>query len=206
MRSVCRIVAAGDFDAAQYLAYAEREPAGLLIAADAGYFHLKKLGILPELFVGDADSLGFRPTDAPCLLLPAQKDDTDTLAAVREGLKRGFTEFELFGALGGKRFSHSLANLQTLLFLKERGASGRVIDAHCTVRAVHDERVRVGRVRYFSLLAATETAVVSVFGAKYPLEKHTLRASFPLGVSNEPCGEAFVEVSAGVVLLVEEFE
>lgn len=204
MRSICRIVAAGDFAPERYLAYDEREPAGLLIAADAGYFHLKKLGFLPDLFVGDADSLGFRPTDTQCVMLPTQKDDTDTLSAVREGLKRGFTDFELFGALGGRRFSHSLANLQTLLFLKKQGASGCIVDADCTVRVLQNERVPVGDTAYFSVFAATETATVSIFGAKYPVEGQILSADFPLGTSNEPRGEAVVTAENGIVFLVTE--
>lgn len=204
MRSICRIVAAGDFAPERYLAYAEREPAGLLVAADAGYFHLKKLGVLPDLFVGDADSLGFRPTDTQCVMLPTRKDDTDTLSAVREGLRRGFTDFELFGALGGRRFSHSLANLQTLLFLKKQGASGCIVDADCTARVLQNERVPVGNAEYFSVFAATETATVSISGAKYPVEGQTLSADFPLGVSNEPRGEAVVTAENGIVFLVTE--
>lgn len=204
---VCRIVAAGDFSPEHYRAYAGTHPAALLIAADAGYRYLHRLGVEPDLFVGDTDSLGFRPDGMPCVLLPSVKDDTDTISALREGLKRGFRRFEIFGALGGKRLSHSLANLQALLFLKERQADGVLIDEHCTVCALcgSGDRRTVAPNRFFSLFAATESAVVSIADAKYPLERHRLTSAFPLGASNESAAvPATVTLVDGSVFLVIE--
>ncbi len=202
---VCRIVAAGDFSPELYRARAEAHPDAFVIAADAGYRHLLALGLRPDLFVGDADSLGFRPDGVPCVLLPSVKDDTDTVSALREGLKRGFRRFEIFGALGGKRPSHSLANLQALLFLRRQQADGALLDARCTVRALDGGTVAVPPHRFFSVFSATETSVVSISGAKYPLEHACLRADFPLGVSNETAGTpAALSISSGTVFLVTE--
>ena len=197
---VCRIVAAGDFSPELYRDRAEAHPAAFVIAADAGYRYLHRLGVEPDL-------LGFRPDGVPCVLLPSVKDDTDTISALREGLKRGFRRFEIFGALGGKRLSHSLANLQALLFLKERQADGVLIDEHCTVCALcgSGDRRTVAPNRFFSLFAATESAVVSIADAKYPLERHRLTSAFPLGASNESAAvPATVTLVDGSVFLVIE--
>ena len=203
--TLCRIVAAGDFSAQRFLACAAQRPHTLLIAADAGYLALSRLGLHPDLFLGDADSLGFFPTDVVCVPLPVEKDDTDTLAAVKEGLARGYADFELFGALGGRRFSHSLANLQTLLYAKRHGAACRLIDESCTVFALQAERCRISGA--FSLFAADGAARVSVRGAKYPLEEEPLTPDFPLGVSNRAlAGSAEITVHAGSVFVVTEPE
>ena len=205
MSGLCRIVAAGDFAAERFRAACAAQPEALLIAADAGLLHLQSLDVRPDLFVGDADSLGAQPEGLACVPLPTVKDDTDTLAAVREGLRRGCDRFEIYGALGGKRFSHSLANLQTLLYAKRHGAACRLIDESCTVFALQAERCRISGA--FSLFAADGAARVTVRGAKYPLEEEPLTPDFPLGVSNRAlAGSAEITVHAGSVFVVTEPE
>ena len=202
---ICRIVSAGTFSAEEFSKRLKKENSSLLIAADAGYLHLEKLGIIPDLFVGDADSLGFMPENTEIVALPAEKDDTDTMAAVKKGLNLGFSRFELFASLGGKRFSHSLANLQTLLFLKENGADGELIDENCTVKVLRNETAKIENAKFISVFAASEEATVSERGVKYPLENHRIINCFPLGVSNEPAdGVCEIEVTSGVVFLVIE--
>ena len=109
---ICHVVGAGDF--APHLLKTGKDD--LIIAADAGYDHLRRAKITPHLYIGDGDSLGFTPEGIETVLLPTVKDDTDIHAAVKVGLSRGFRTFYIYGALGGKRFSHSLANLQVLSF------------------------------------------------------------------------------------------
>ena len=93
-----------------------------VIAADGGLEHTKKLGITPDVVLGDFDSLGFTPEGAN--VFPVEKDDTDAMLAVRRGLERGCRQFLLYGSLDGPRLDHTVANFQTLQFLADRGASG----------------------------------------------------------------------------------
>ena len=60
-----------------------------VIAADEGYALLASRGVVPDLTVGDFDSLGFVPQTTEIVRHPVRKDDTDMLLAVREGLRRG---------------------------------------------------------------------------------------------------------------------
>ena len=68
-----------------------------VIAADGGLQHTKKLGVAPDVILGDFDSLGYVPEGAN--VFPVEKDDTDAMLAVRHGLAVGCREFLLYGSL-----------------------------------------------------------------------------------------------------------
>ncbi len=198
---VCRIVSAGDFSPALF----SRAAGDLVIAADAGLSALDAAGLEADLYVGDSDSLGKKPEGIESVSLPAVKDDTDTLAAVREGLARGYRRFVLYGALGGGRFSHSVANLQTLAYLADAGATGEIVDEKCRVTLLEKGIVCLrAKGEYLSLFAFGGEGVVSIRGAKYPLEKTRLSPAFPLGVSNEGENDTEIEIHEGRFLLVRE--
>ena len=197
------IVCGGDFSPALL---PERRQEDLVIAADSGYSALKAAGWEPDLTIGDFDSLGFVPEGAQ--VLPVRKDDTDLMAACRLALERSCDDFLLFGTLGGQRFSHSVAALQTLGFLAEHGAQAAIVDARCTVRAVRNGVWHYGSEMrgHLSVLALTE-ATVTLTGLNYNLPPTVLTPSFPLGVSNAFVGrEATIEARGGTVLLIEEAE
>ena len=199
----CYIVGAGDNRATSFLA----GDGDLVIAADGGLEILREMGITPHLILGDFDSLGYIPTGADVLSYPVRKDDTDLLLACREGLERGYTRFCIYGGLGGARLSHTVASLQTLRFLAERGAKGILYGDGCRVYLLEDEAMTFPKdaTGHLSLLAATDTAVVTVKGASYEGENLTLTGAYPLGVSNSFCGrEVAVTVSRGQVFVIVE--
>ena len=107
-------------------------PDDYIIAVDGGYDHLMKQGITPDLLIGDLDSIKSQIKPSQQLIkLPKEKDDTDSLYALKEAIKRGFNSFSLFGFLGNK-FNHSLANIQCLMFLKKEGYRGIIYhNIHC---------------------------------------------------------------------------
>lgn len=177
-----------------------------IIAADRGYEFLKKHDIYPDLAIGDFDSLGFSPADVPVIRMPVQKDDTDSLLAVKEGLARGYKVFLLYGCAGGERLAHSIANLQTLHFLATHGAVGFLLtgDTIATVirnsKLMFDARER-GEISVFCLGADAEG--VDISGLQYPMLNGTLSADMPLGVSNAFTGKAsFVSVKNGTLCVI----
>ena len=200
---ICYIVSAGDLPEEPDI---PKSGGDLLIAADAGFAALGKRGILPDVFIGDGDSLGYIPDLADKTVLPCEKDDTDTHAAVKLGFDRGYRRFVIFGALGGKRFSHSVANLRCLSYIAERGGEGVIADGRCTVRLIPSGRTYrfSGKEGYFSLFPERGGAVVSVSGAKYEAERAEIPFASTLGASNEPRGECSVTVHEGAVLFVRE--
>ena len=94
-----------------------------VIAADLGFDSLMAYGVNPDLAVGDFDSLGHRPNHPNVIQLPAEKDDTDMVYALRKGLELGYRRFVMLGGVGG-RLEHTLGNLQLLDLLALHGEQG----------------------------------------------------------------------------------
>ena len=179
----------------------------LVIAADGGLKHLERRGIVPDLIVGDFDSLGRTPEGANVIRHPVEKDDTDMMLAVRTGLERGCERFLLYGGLGG-RLDHAYANLQTLVFLAEHGAQGWLLGGGIAASAVRNGRLAfaAGRRGTISVFCPSGKAQgVDLTGLYYPLADAVLTSGFPLGVSNQFTGEAAsVAVRDGTLLVMWE--
>lgn len=202
----CLVVCGGDFDVSLLPPLEEGD---LLVAADSGLSPLLAAGLRPSLCIGDFDSLGHIPSGFPVLQLPVRKDDTDLVAACRECLRRGYRDFLLFGTLGGRRFSHSLAAVQTLAWLNEQQAAAEIVDSRgrLSLLGPGERRFPPGRRDIISIFAYGGEAVLSLRGLSYPLDRYTLTPGFPLGVSNALTGEAaIITVHEGRILLVEEPE
>lgn len=198
----CFIFAAGTF-------YGLREkPAGgdFVIAADAGYQVCVAAGVVPDLLLGDFDSMEAPENFEHILRLPVEKDDTDTMAAVKYGLEQGCTEFYIYGGTGGKRLDHTLANLQTLLYLRRQGAKGWLYDNDFLWTVIENESLTISKTVEWGLLSVfclgDRAEGVSESGVQYPLENAELTAAFPLGVSNHIMEEtATVSVHTGALVV-----
>lgn len=188
----------------------------LCIAADGGLKYLIQCGIVPNLVLGDMDSLDNEEIldtlhAGVCVKrLPVEKDDTDMLAAIKEGLAAGYRQFELYGALGG-RFDHTLANVQCLLYLLNRDARGLIAGDDVTLMLIRNESITftadsAQRGKRISVFAFGGDAYgVSEKGLKYLLDHVTVKQEFPIGVSNEFTGEdAWIEVENGMLLICLE--
>lgn len=181
---------------------------GFVIAADSGLDRCKAAGIAPDLAVGDFDSATANvPEGVERVTVPSEKDVTDAWLAARIALERGYTELRFFCALGG-RVSHSMANIQMLRDLRRQGAVGVLFGERCAMFLLEEKSVRIPKFGgYLSLFALDKTASVSEKGVKYPLDRHTLTSSFPLGVSNEITAElAEITVHSGLCAVVLEAE
>ena len=185
-----------------------REPprgGDLQIAADAGLLLCERLGVRPDVVLGDFDSMDVRQAPADCTRVPVEKGDTDTMLAVKTGLERGETEFHIYGGMGGRRTDHTIANFQALLYLARRGAQGWLYGqgerytAICGGDFTFPARDR-GILSVFCLGA--DARDVSIQGGQYPLHHAVLTAEFPLGVSNHFVGRPItVSVRDGSLLI-----
>ena len=178
-----------------------------VIAADRGYDSLMAYGVNPDLVVGDFDSLGEVPNHPNVIQLPAEKDDTDMVFALRQGLDLGYRRFVMLGGVGG-RLEHTLGNLQLLDWLASQGAQGFLAGEKTVATAVRNGTLTFPAAMsgYLSVLCNSGTARgVTLRGLKYPLERYTMTGSFPLGVSNQFLGQpASVSVEDGCLLLLWE--
>ena len=177
----------------------------LVIAADGGYPLAVRVFGTPDLAVGDFDSLGAVPTDVPTLRHPAEKNDTDMALAAEAAIERGATELYIYAALGG-RLDHTLANIQLLAALAERGIRATLFgaDGVAVTALASGERAEFSkRTGIFSVFAHGGVANgVTLSGVKYPLASATLTPRCPLGISNEFVGScATVTLSEGILVL-----
>ncbi len=186
-----------------------RRKTDLIICADCGYRHMKELGTVPDIIVGDFDSYTEQlPENVEIISSIPEKDDTDTLMAVKKAIELGYKNIDLYGALGGPRFEHSFANIQTMIYAFQQGCDLRIIgDSILRIQSADDGEVtypdELGEL-YFSVFALTETVNIDYLkGVKYPLENHCLVQSFPIGVSNEITeGAARLCVNSGLALII----
>lgn len=177
-----------------------------IVCADRGYAYCAAMGRKPDLILGDFDSYsGKLPPGCEVLRYPIEKDDTDTMLAVKTGLERGETEFHIYGGMGGRRTDHTIANFQALLYLARRGAQGWLYGqgerytAVCGGTVTFPARDR-GILSVFCLGA--DARDVSIQGGQYPLHHAVLTAEFPLGVSNHFVGRPItVSVRDGSLLI-----
>lgn len=180
----------------------------LVIAADGGLRHTRRLGITPGLVLGDFDSLDHVPQGAE--VYPVEKDETDALLAIQRGLALGCDRFFLYGGLDGPRLDHTIANLQCLLYLAQRGKTGYLIGKHQIIRTLCGESLTLpaGFKGIFSLFSLGNTAGgVTIQGAKYNLTRGELTPGYPLGVSNHFLGQAVtLSLEEGTVLVLWDRE
>ena len=160
---------------------------------------------MPDLLLGDFDSLTEVPDFAHIHRVPVEKDDSDMMLAIKKGLSRGERMFHLYGGMGGARSDHTLANMQSLLYLVCHGAQGWLYGDRERYTAIRNGTITFparerGIMSVFCLGA--DAIGVSISGAQYPLEEARLTANFPLGVSNHFIGNPItVSVRDGSLLI-----
>ncbi len=185
------------------------EKDALTIAADAGLNTARTLGVIPDIVVGDYDSLGHIPDvprDTEIITHPAEKDATDTQLAVDVALTRGATDIVIIGGLGG-RLDHTLSNIAILEDLHDKHVHAVVEDGQNRVRILRNDStiLPASSYTYISLIALdTRVKGVEIDGVKYPLKGKTLTRTYQYAVSNEITGNCcFIAVRKGALLIVE---
>ena len=177
-----------------------------VVFCDSGLKHLEQLQARPSLIVGDFDSHENPRLDVETIILPCEKDDTDTVFAVKEAIKRGFEDFLLIGVVGA-RLDHTLGNVSILLYLDSLGKKATIVDDYSEMEIVSEMPVSItDDYSFFSLLNITGCAKgITITGAKYPLADAEISCEYQYGVSNEvlPSETATVSVKHGKLLLIK---
>ncbi len=198
MSGKCIVIGAGDLTMGEITV----EEEDYCIAVDGGLSYCGILGVEPDVIIGDFDSLSEKEKEAIAQLkeqiperimeLTPEKDDTDMLMALKHGLKLGYQDFRIYAGTGG-RFDHTFANIQCLLYLKNHGATGYLLDGTGMILVLQNESVQFQKSMegYLSLFSLGKQANgVTIQGMKYPLNHYTMTNDFPIGISNEFIGES----------------
>ncbi len=175
------------------------------IFCDSGLRHLEKLCIKPSLITGDFDSYAEPKLPVETIKLPCEKDDTDTVFAVKEAIKRGYDDFVLIGVVG-ERFDHTMGNISILLMLNALHKTAEIIDDYSQMQIVSDFALIEDKYSFFSLLNISGIAKgITIENAKYPLENAQITCEYAYGVSNEVLKgkTAKVSIKEGKLLLVK---
>lgn len=183
-----------------------------IICVDGGAGYAAALGLVPDVIIGDMDSIDradlerFAGQGALIKEYSVEKDDTDTALALAEALAGGPEEIIILGAIG-TRFDHSLANVHLLRVAHDRGVKARIMNEYneITLVAPGQRVVLAGDPGdAFSLLPLTEQVTgVNVTGARWPLQDATFCIGNPYGVSNRlVAGRAEISIKTGLLLLI----
>ena len=189
-----------------------------VVAVDGGLKYLLSVGIRPNFLLGDLDSMEaelagiveeYRQRGGSAFLqLPVEKDDTDTMAAVKLGHMRGYREFVIYGGLGA-RLDHTMANIQTLVWILRHGGQGWLLDRETSITVIGAGRFMIpesfwGTVSLFAL--DRKLTGVTIRGMKYEVENAEITNGFPIGCSNETleesCCQPYISIGSGTGLLI----
>lgn len=185
-------------------------PEDILIAADSGARHLAVLGLMPDLVVGDMDSLDpeilarVRCSGVRCAVHKAEKDETDGELAVEAAIALGAQEIRILGIMGN-RLDHFLG----VLSLMKRCLDLKI---PCSMVSEEQEIWLLEGTNQLSFPAGTlisflpfgdEAQGVTLTGFKYPLQDYHYRHGKPIGLSNViKDTPATVHVGQGVLVAV----
>jgi thiamine pyrophosphokinase len=181
-----------------------------IISADGGLRHIRDMGLVPHLLIGDLDSIGEEDLDwlqdrnVEIVKFPEEKDFTDLELALREAKKRGFNEIMIAAALGG-RIDQTLANLSLLSLPELSGCRVWLDDGLNEVHMIRDALTIQGRAGDIVSLLPLYGPVPGVVthDLKYPLKAETLSPGQTRGISNVMLSQqAGVEIEAGALLCI----
>lgn len=202
--ATCALVGAVDFNAEDFKARHEAGEFDFIIAVDGGFAHLEAIGVVPDMAVGDFDSLGYVPKCRRVSRFPVKKDKSDMELAMEKAVSWQNDELVIYGALS-QRLDHTIANLQLFARFSEQEIYVTGIGDTFAVRLVTGPDV-------FELPSNVEAGTVSVFaanneahgvierGMEYSLDDETLTNRISRGLSNELTGEeATVAVEEGTL-------
>lgn len=179
----CVLIGAGEFKEKR-IPLKEND---FVIAVDGGYKVCLEMGIQPHLMVADFDSFkGDLIQDLEIVRSVPEKDDTDMLLAIHEGLRRGYDEFMIYGGMGG-RIEHTFANIQCLKALSEKNVFGKLISGDCEICVISNRSISFDEKEegYISVFSLTDKSIVSMEHLKYELDHYEMTSSYPIGAENE---------------------
>ncbi len=158
--------------------------ADIIIAADSGFEHLITTGVYPDIFIGDMDSVKVDVKAENIIKLNVMKDETDTEAAVKLAISKGYDDILIFGGLGS-RADHSIANILLLKMIYESGCSGCVVNEHNEIYYMEKEISLCGNIGdIVSVIPIKNLENVYTEGLMYKLCGETLKFGESRGVSN----------------------
>jgi thiamine pyrophosphokinase len=192
-------------------AISELFPGDVIIAANGGTLHCKKLGIMPEVIIGDFDSLAteditsFRAAGVELIQYSSHKDETDLELALQLALDRNLNRVFILGAMGA-RWDMTIANVLLAAQDKFSAMDIRLLDGSQELSILRGEGkvdIQGRQGDSLSLIPIHGDAIgVSTYGLEYSLKDEKLYFGSPRGVSNVILADhAQLSIREGVLLV-----
>ena len=207
------IITGGSLDIEWAADFVRSVNADYIIAADSGLKYIDKLGLVPDLILGDYDSVEeglldkYRSIDIKTY--PREKDYTDTHIAIINALKAGATCIYILGATG-TRMDHTFTNICNMKAALDCGVQCFICDKHNKVYIVNEQmkEVKLSKAEqygdYVSIVPLSEEAVISLAGFKYELDSYVLHQGLSICQSNEiKEDEAIIKINKGLLIVFE---
>ncbi len=184
----------------------------VLICTDGAAEKIRGLGRVPDMIVGDMDSVDeatlryFEAKGSRIIRHPADKDETDTQLALELAFEMDLDGMRIFGALGG-RIDHALANISLLVMCAKRGVDTKIVDRECELFIVNGSCVIDGREGdTVSLLPlSSDVRGITLGGFEYPLSGAVMEIGVPYGISNRLTGaRGTISVESGYLLVIRQ--
>ena len=159
----------------------------------------------PELVIFGVE--GELAAACPILEYPVEKDDTDTMLAIKVALEKGFQDLLLLGMTGG-RLDHSIANIQSLVYAVIHGAKACLMDEDLWISAITGgQQITVPYREGFVLSVFAHSdrcSGVCLRDLFYTLENGVITNTFPLGVSNHflPGKGGKIAIEEGIAVII----
>ena len=185
-----------------------------IICADSGASHVYGIGIVPQVIIGDMDSLTpvmqgyFRERGSRIIRYPETKDETDTQLALEYAFSMAPDEIYVFGAFGS-RIDHVMANISLLVLGAKKGIHTKLIDEWCEAFVVDRECVIDGEIGQTVSLFPISDAVtgINLDGFEYSLNDGVMETGRPYGISNRLTAvRGVISVSTGCLLVIRYFK
>lgn len=175
-----------------------------IIAADSGYLKCQSAGLTPDLIIGDFDSSKKPEADCEIICLPVEKDDSDTFYCVKEAHRRGFSEIEIFNAIGD-RIDHTYSNILCLQYCLENNIKANIRNRKNKIKFVSDEiTINDSEYKYFSVFSYSDFSIISIENAYYPLDNYRLNRFEQIGQSNHfKNSDVKIKIKNGTIILIQ---
>ncbi len=201
--SRCVIICASPYNQPEFIK-AEIRTDDYIICADGGYDIAKKAEITPDIVIGDFDSSVSKVDNKlKKIILPVEKDDTDSIYCIKYGISKGYKEFLILGATGS-RADHFYANLSLLKFAFNNGCIAVLKDSKTDIYYTESSlKLHCNSCTASVFPFGCSEATVSLEGFKYLADKLVMTADFPIGTSNIATADtSVVTVHSGGVLVI----
>lgn len=211
------IITGGRFDKEFAASFLQKNKYDYTIVVDYGLAYAESLEIIPDMIVGDFDTLGtehldkYRELGTNIRKFNPHKDDTDTEIAVREAVELK-SDFDIIGATGG-RIDHLLANIHNLKIALDAGYTGRLVDEGNIV-FLRNKSFTISReeypAKYISFVPFDgEVRGITLKGFEYPLDNYTLMPGISRCISNElkkDSSYGTVEFASGCLIVINSHD